>query len=44
MFLPRKTISPETMLEGEAVDSLPIKTVGELARAVRDPSDPDDAP
>ena len=34
----------ETMLEGEAVDSLPIKTVGELARAVRDPSDPDDAP
>jgi DNA-binding transcriptional regulator GbsR (MarR family) len=34
----------ETMLEGEAVDSLPIKTVGELARAVRDPSDPDDVP
>jgi DNA-binding transcriptional regulator GbsR (MarR family) len=25
----------ETMLEGEAVDSLPIKTVGELAQAVR---------
>lgn len=33
----------ETMLEGEAVDSLPIKTVGELARAARAPdSDPDD--
>ncbi len=26
----------ESMLEGEAVDSLPIKTLGELARAVRD--------
>ncbi|MDQ3368354.1 MAG: MarR family transcriptional regulator [Myxococcota bacterium] len=26
----------ESMLQGEAVDSLPIKTVGELARAVRD--------
>jgi len=25
----------ETMLEGEAIDSLPIKTVGELARAAR---------
>jgi len=25
----------ETMLEGEAIDSLPIKTVGELARDVR---------
>jgi DNA-binding transcriptional regulator GbsR (MarR family) len=36
----------ETMLEGEAVDSLPIKTVGELARAVRrtpDDAGPDDA-
>jgi HTH-type transcriptional regulator, glycine betaine synthesis regulator len=31
----------ETMLEGEAVDSLPIKTVGELARGPG-PSDPDD--
>jgi DNA-binding transcriptional regulator GbsR (MarR family) len=27
----------ETMLEGEAVDSLPIKTVGELAKAARPP-------
>ncbi len=27
----------ETMLEGAAIDSLPIKTVGELARAVRPP-------
>ncbi|MBA3819632.1 MAG: ArsR family transcriptional regulator [Deltaproteobacteria bacterium] len=26
----------ESMLQGEAVDSLPIKTMGELARAVRD--------
>ena len=35
----------ETMLEGEAIDSLPIKTVGELARAVRgDDPDPDKAP
>jgi DNA-binding transcriptional regulator GbsR (MarR family) len=32
----------ETMLEGEAVDSLPIKTVGELAQAVRRP--PGDEP
>ncbi|HMG55836.1 MAG TPA: hypothetical protein VK601_20190, partial [Kofleriaceae bacterium] len=35
----------ETMLDGEAIDSLPIKTVGELARAARggsDPGDPDD--
>ena len=31
----------ETMLEGEAVDSLPIKTVGELARGPG-ASDPDD--
>jgi len=31
----------ETMLEGEAIDSLPIKTVGELARAAR--SGPDAA-
>jgi DNA-binding transcriptional regulator GbsR (MarR family) len=31
----------ETMLEGEAIDSLPIKTVGELARAVRrEPPEP----
>ena len=29
----------ETMLEGEAIDSLPIKTVGELARAKTDPKD-----
>jgi len=40
----------ETMLEGEAVDSLPIKTVGELAKAVRPeprdaaPPDPANAP
>jgi DNA-binding transcriptional regulator GbsR (MarR family) len=27
----------ETMLEGAAIDSLPIKTVGELAKAVRPP-------
>jgi DNA-binding transcriptional regulator GbsR (MarR family) len=26
----------ESMLEGEAVDSLPIKTIGELAKAARD--------
>lgn len=31
----------ETMLEGEAVDSLPIKTVGELARAVHRTPAPD---
>jgi DNA-binding transcriptional regulator GbsR (MarR family) len=31
----------ETMLEGEAIDSLPIKTVGELARAVRRAPEPD---
>jgi len=31
----------QTMLEGEAIDSLPIKTVGELARAAR--SGPNDA-
>jgi DNA-binding transcriptional regulator GbsR (MarR family) len=30
----------ETLLEGEAIDSLPIKTVGELARSVRPPSEP----
>jgi DNA-binding transcriptional regulator GbsR (MarR family) len=35
----------QTMLEGEAIDSLPIKTVGELARAARsgpdaEPADP----
>jgi DNA-binding transcriptional regulator GbsR (MarR family) len=29
----------ETMLEGEAIDSLPIKNLGELAKAVR-PKDP----
>jgi HTH-type transcriptional regulator, glycine betaine synthesis regulator len=36
----------ETMLEGAAIDSLPIKTVGELARAVRPPprDDGKDAP
>jgi DNA-binding transcriptional regulator GbsR (MarR family) len=33
----------QTMLEGEAVDSLPIKTVGELARAVRRTPGQDDA-
>ena len=31
----------ETMLEGAAIDSLPIKTVGELARG-HGTSDPDD--
>jgi DNA-binding transcriptional regulator GbsR (MarR family) len=31
----------QTMLEGEAIDSLPIKTVGELADAVRPTPDPD---
>ena len=31
----------ETMLEGEAIDSLPIKTVGELAGAARPDTDPD---
>lgn len=31
----------ETMLEGEAVDSLPIKTVGELAQAVHRTPAPD---
>jgi DNA-binding transcriptional regulator GbsR (MarR family) len=31
----------QTMLEGEAIDSLPIKQVGELAAAVRPPTDPD---
>lgn len=30
----------ETMLEGEAIDSLPIKTVGELANAARNAQDP----
>jgi DNA-binding transcriptional regulator GbsR (MarR family) len=30
----------ETMLEGEAVDSLPIKTIGELARIPGDPDEP----
>jgi DNA-binding transcriptional regulator GbsR (MarR family) len=30
----------ETMLEGEAIDSLPIKTVGELAATTRKPRDP----
>lgn len=34
----------ETMLEGAAVDSLPIKTVGELARAVPRGSPRDDEP
>jgi DNA-binding transcriptional regulator GbsR (MarR family) len=34
----------ETMLEGEAIDSLPIKTVGELARARRDAADEPDGP
>jgi len=29
----------QAVLEGEAIDSLPIKTVGELAKATRDPSD-----
>jgi HTH-type transcriptional regulator, glycine betaine synthesis regulator len=31
----------QTMLEGEAIDSLPIKQVGELAAAVRPADDPD---
>jgi DNA-binding transcriptional regulator GbsR (MarR family) len=31
----------QTMLEGEAIDSLPIKQVGELAAAVRPPTEPD---
>jgi DNA-binding transcriptional regulator GbsR (MarR family) len=31
----------QTMLEGAAIDSLPIKTVGELAQAARPPTDPD---
>jgi len=31
----------ETMLQGEAVDSLPIKEVGELAAIARPPTDPD---
>ena len=31
----------ETMLQGEAVDSLPIKQLGELAATVRPPTDPD---
>ena len=31
----------ETMLQGEAVDSLPIKQLGELAAIVRPPTDPD---
>jgi DNA-binding transcriptional regulator GbsR (MarR family) len=30
----------ETMLEGEAVDSLPIKTLGELTRTPADPDEP----
>jgi DNA-binding transcriptional regulator GbsR (MarR family) len=34
----------ETMLEGEAIDSLPIKTVGELARARDRGQDPDETP
>jgi HTH-type transcriptional regulator, glycine betaine synthesis regulator len=35
----------ETMLEGEAIDSLPIKTVGELAKAARrPPSEPPGSP
>ena len=34
----------ETMLEGEAIDSLPIKTVGELARAARSGPDAADEP
>lgn len=35
----------ETMLEGEAIDSLPIKTVGELARAARrEPPGPPEPP
>lgn len=31
----------ETMLQGEAIDSLPIKQLGELAETVRPPTDPD---
>ncbi|HEX8114014.1 MAG TPA: MarR family transcriptional regulator [Kofleriaceae bacterium] len=31
----------QTMLEGEAIDSLPIKQVGELAAAARQDTDPD---
>jgi DNA-binding transcriptional regulator GbsR (MarR family) len=31
----------QTMLQGEAVDSLPIKQLGELAAIVRPPTDPD---
>ncbi len=31
----------ETMLQGEAIDSLPIKQVGELAAAARSDTDPD---
>ena len=31
----------ETMLQGEAVDSLPIKELGELAAIARPPTDPD---
>jgi len=34
----------QTMLEGEAIDSLPIKTVGELARAARSGPDAGDEP
>jgi DNA-binding transcriptional regulator GbsR (MarR family) len=34
----------ETMLEGEAIDSLPIKTVGELAKATRPPPRDDKDP
>ena len=34
----------ETMLEGEAIDSLPIKTVGELARGRDRGHDPDSTP
>jgi DNA-binding transcriptional regulator GbsR (MarR family) len=31
----------ETMLQGEAIDSLPIKQLGELAAIARPPTDPD---
>jgi DNA-binding transcriptional regulator GbsR (MarR family) len=34
----------QTMLEGEAIDSLPIKTVGELARAARTEPDAGEPP
>lgn len=34
----------ETMLQGEAVDSLPIKQLGELAAIARPPTDPPDKP